>query len=56
MLVRESVIEHPDSNPSLNKTNHSKAKKTHGFHSYILLSVYPLDILSIKTATEYHNN
>ena len=33
-----------------------KAKKTHGFNSCIVISVYPLDILSIKKATEYCNN
>ena len=33
-----------------------KAKKTHGFNSCIIKSVYPLDILSIKKATEYRNN
>ena len=36
--------------------NHLKAKKTHGFNSCIVISVYPLDILSIKKATEYRNN
>ena len=33
-----------------------KAKKTHDFKSCIVVSVYPLDIPSIKKATEYHNN
>ena len=33
-----------------------KAKKTHGFNSCFVISVYPLDILSIKKATEYRNN
>ena len=33
-----------------------KAKKTHGFNSCIVISVYSLDILSIKKATEYRNN
>ena len=30
-----------------------KAKKTHGFNSCIMISVYPLAILSIKKGTEY---
>ena len=30
-----------------------KAKKIHGFKSCIVISVYPLDIPSIKKATEY---
>ena len=33
-----------------------KVKKTHGFNSCIVISVYPLDIRSIKKATEYRNN
>ena len=33
-----------------------KAKKTHGFNSCIVISVYPLDIPSIKKATEYRHN
>ena len=33
-----------------------KAKKTHGFNSCIVISVYPLDILLIKKAIEYRNN
>ena len=33
-----------------------KAKKTHGFNSCIVISVYPLDILSIEKATEYRND
>ena len=33
-----------------------KAKKTHGFNSCFVISVYPLDILSIKKATKYRNN
>ena len=34
-----------------------KAKKTHGFKSCIVLSVYPLDIVpSIENAREYHKN
>ena len=33
-----------------------KAKKTHGFNLCIVISVYPLVILSIKKATEYRNN
>ena len=33
-----------------------KAKKTHGFNSCIVISVYPLDIPSIKKRTEYLNN
>ena len=36
--------------------NNLKAKKTHGFNSCIVISVYSLDILSIKKATEYRNN
>ena len=28
-----------------------KSKKTHGFNSCIVISVYPLDISSIKKAT-----
>ena len=32
-----------------------KAKKTHGFNSCIVISVYPLDIPSIKKPTEYRN-
>ena len=32
---------------------HLKAKKTHGFKSCIVISVYPLDIPSFKKATEY---
>ena len=31
-------------------------KKTHGFNSCIVISVYPLDISLIKKATEYRNN
>ena len=33
-----------------------KEKKTHGFNSCIVISVYPLDILSIEKATEYRND
>ena len=33
-----------------------KANKTHGFNSCIVISVYPLNILSIKKGTEYLNN
>ena len=33
-----------------------KAKKTCGFKSCNLISVYPLDIPSIKTAAEYRDN
>ena len=33
-----------------------KAKKTHGFNSCIVISVYPLDIQSIKKATESRYN
>ena len=33
-----------------------KAKKTHGFKSCIVISVYILDILSIEKATEYRND
>ena len=33
-----------------------KAKKTHGFNSCIVMSVYPLDILSMKKAKKYRNN
>ena len=38
------------------KCRHSKTKKTHGFKSCIMISVYPLDKPSIKKATEYRNN
>ena len=31
------------------------AKKTRSFKSCMVISVYPLDIPSIKKATEYHN-
>ena len=34
----------------------TNAKETHGFNSCIVMNVYPLDIPSIKIATEYHNN
>ena len=30
-----------------------KAKKTHGFNSCIVISVYQVDILLIKKGTEY---
>ena len=33
-----------------------KAKKTHGFNSCIVISVYILDTLSIEKATEYRND
>ena len=33
-----------------------KAKKTNGFNSCIVISVFPLDIPSIKKATDYRNN
>ena len=33
-----------------------KVKKTHGFNSCIVISLYPLDILPIKKATQYRNN
>ena len=33
-----------------------KAKKTHDFKSCIVISVYQLDIPSIKKGTEYHDN
>ena len=33
-----------------------KAKQIYGFKSCIAINVYPLDIPSIKKATEYHNN
>ena len=39
----------------LNEKEYLKAKKTHGFKSYIVISVYTLDIPSIKKTTEYHN-
>ena len=32
------------------------ANKTHGFYSRIVISVYPLDLPSIKKAIEYRNN
>ena len=41
---------------SMVKTIASKAKKTHGFNSCIVISVYPLDIQSIKKYTEYKYN
>ena len=40
----------------LNVTLRSDAKQTHGFNSCIVIIVYPLDIPSIKKATEYHAN
>ena len=33
-----------------------KAKKTHGFNSCVVISVYPLDKSYIKKVTEYRNN
>ena len=36
--------------------NMLKAKKTHGFNSCIVISVYPLGIPSITKVTEYRNN
>ena len=33
-----------------------KAKKTYGFNSRIVISVYPLDKPSIKKGTVYRNN
>ena len=33
-----------------------KAKKTHGFYSCIVISIYPFDIPSIKKGTEYRDN
>ena len=33
-----------------------KAKITHGSNSCIVIIVNPLDILSFKKATEYHDN
>ena len=33
-----------------------KTKKTHGFNSCIVISIYPLDVPSIEKATEYCNN
>ena len=33
-----------------------KAKKTHGFNSCIVISVYPLDKSYIKKVREYRNN
>ena len=38
------------------KSKFLKAKKIHGFNSCITISVYPLDIPSIKKGTEYLNN
>ena len=32
-----------------------KAKTTHGFYSCIVISVYPLDIPSIRKGTEYRS-
>ena len=43
-------------NRSSNSSAKLKAKKTHGFKSCIVISIYSLDILSIKKATEYRNN
>ena len=38
------------------KSKFLKAKKIHGFNLCITISVYPLDIPSIKKGTEYLNN
>ena len=38
------------------KQKNLKARKTHGFNSCFVISVYPLDILSIEKATEYRND
>ena len=36
--------------------HYNTGKKSHGFKTCIVISVYQLDVPSIKKATEYHDN
>ena len=56
IVFRMSVLGGKSGGSTLGETRNLKAKKTHGFISCIVISVYLLDILSVKKATEYRNN